>query len=427
MKKLIAVFCILFSLALYAQTPLKLVTFNSLTGKHSNVADITGVTSIYSPVGVLHPSTYAAIAPERDWYIFIGKSGNQPDRLYTVDIISGNTVYSTPAWFKDYFTEFYYSDTIEGLIGIYTDTAGTGATSLATCNLQTGAITILAPMNQPPRMATYNHETELYYFFKQSDTMLYWVCPALDLVDSAVFSMNFPNGAPFVSAAYRPMDMQCDELHNELYLLCNRQVNGPDGVGIIRLDMTSFTIDSNYSPPVMEPFAVSNEYHHLTFDAQNYNYVFPLLGNGTSGSRLYAADVAWGTAISFNMYDTINNEPGIFPYDSIVSNFAYHYTANTIYGVIEAASPTTGVAEVEANANWGIFPNPAGPSATIYVEEKLIGSNVVVSDITGRQMAAFNITSNYLKLNTAAWPAGVYVVSLIGDKLITTKKLVVQH
>lgn len=257
--------------------------------------------------------------------------------------------------------------------------------------------------------------------------MLYWVCPALDLVDSAVFSMNFPNGAPFVSAAYRPMDMQCDELHNELYLLCNRQVNGPDGVGIIRLDMTSFTIDSNYSPPVMEPFAVSNEYHHLTFDALNYKYVFPLLGNGTSGSRLYAADVAWGTATSFNMYDTINNEPGIFPYDSIVSNFAYHYTANTIYGVIEAASPTTGVAEVEANANWGIFPNPAGPSATIYVEEKLIGSNVVVSDITGRQMAAFNITSNYLKLNTAAWPAGVYVVSLIGDKLITTKKLVVQH
>lgn len=427
MKKLITGFCILFSLALYAQPPLKLVTFNSLTGKHSNVADITGVTSIYSPVGFLHPSTYAAMAPERDWYIFIGKSGNQPDRLYTIDIISGNTVYSPPAWFKDHFTEFYYSDTIEGLIGIYTDTAGTGATSLATCNLQTGAITILAPMNQPPRMATYNHETELYYFFKQSDTMLYWVCPALDLVDSAVFSMIFPNGAPFVSAAYRPMDMQCDELHNELYLLCNRQVNGPNGVGIIRLDMQSFTIDSNYSPPVTAPYSVSNEYHHLTFDALNYKYVFPLLGNGISGSRLYAADVAWGTATSFNMYDTINNEPGIFPYDSIVSNFAYHYTRNQIYGVIGAAPVTTAITKVEAKANWGVFPNPAGPSATIYVEEKLIGSNVVVSDITGRQLAAFSITSSYLKLNTANWPAGVYVVSLIGEKQITTKKLVVQH
>lgn len=427
MKKLLAVLGIVFSLALYAQPPLKLVTFSSLTGKHSNVADITGVNSIYSPVGFLHPSTYAAIAPEKDWYIFIGKSGNQPYKLYTVDVVSGNIVYSTPAWFKDHFTEFYYSDTIEGLIGIYTDTAGTGATSLATCNLQTGAITILAAMSQPPRMAAYNHETELFYFFKQSDTMLYWVCPALDLVDSAAFSMNFPNGAPFVRTTYRPLDMQCDELHNELYLLCNRQVNGPDGVGIIRLDMTSFTIDSNYSPPVMEPFAVSNEYHHLTFDAQNYRYVFPLLGNGTSGSRLYSADVAFGTATSFNMYDTINNEVGIFPYDSIVSNFAYHYTRNQIYGVIEAVSPTTSIEEVQANANWGIFPNPASPSVTIYAEEKLIGSNVVVSDVTGRQLAAFSITSNYLKLNTTTWPAGVYTISLIGDKQAITKKLVVKH
>lgn len=427
MKKLITCLCIFLSIALYAQTPLKLVTFNSLTGSHTNVVDIAGVHSIYNPVGVLHPTTYAAVAPERDWYIFIGKSGNQPYTLYTVDIISGNTVYSTPAWFKDHFTEFYYSDTVEALIGIYTDTAGTGATSLATCNLQTGAITILAPMNQPPRMGAYNHETELYYFFKQSDTMLYWVCPALDLIDSLPFTMKFPVGSPFPTVTYRPIDLQCDELHNELYALCHRQVNGPDGLGIIRFDMLSVLIDSNYSPPITEPFNVGGQYHHFTFDATNYNYVFPVLGNGITGSRLFAADVAWGTGVSFNMYDTINNEPGIFPYDAIVSNFAYHYMGNTVYGVIEAPSQTTAVAELDENNRWGIFPNPANQSVTVYTDENVDDSKIIVSDITGRQLAAFNVTSTYLKLNTATWPVGVYTISLISDRNTTTKKLVVQH
>ncbi|MFN8321029.1 MAG: T9SS type A sorting domain-containing protein [Chitinophagales bacterium] len=77
--------------------------------------------------------------------------------------------------------------------------------------------------------------------------------------------------------------------------------------------------------------------------------------------------------------------------------------------------------------SFGIYPNPASSSITIAVDKSMIGSNAIVTDITGRMIAAVQLTSTNTTLNTSGFARGVYLVKVqLPDETVTVRKFVVE-
>lgn len=72
-----------------------------------------------------------------------------------------------------------------------------------------------------------------------------------------------------------------------------------------------------------------------------------------------------------------------------------------------------------------IFPNPAGESFTIRVNENMIGARVTITDVAGRKMAAVSLTTRHSLLATHHLPNGVYFVTIESGKQNVTQKLII--
>lgn len=82
----------------------------------------------------------------------------------------------------------------------------------------------------------------------------------------------------------------------------------------------------------------------------------------------------------------------------------------------------TGLKTEMTSFNYALYPNPTNGSFIISVPETLIGKQLIVTDITGKQMAAVQLQTLNFKLETETWSAGIYLVKA-GN---TVKRLVVE-
>jgi hypothetical protein len=74
-----------------------------------------------------------------------------------------------------------------------------------------------------------------------------------------------------------------------------------------------------------------------------------------------------------------------------------------------------------------IFPNPANDLITISIDENFIGSTATITDITGRKMAAVQLSTVNRQLSTADFASGVYFVTVTDRQGgSTTKKLIIR-
>ena len=87
----------------------------------------------------------------------------------------------------------------------------------------------------------------------------------------------------------------------------------------------------------------------------------------------------------------------------------------------------TGLNNLSGNYEIRVFPNPASSSITVSVPEALIGSNLTVTDITGRQLANVLLTTANRELSTDSFANGVYFATIRKDGGVYSKKLMIQH
>ncbi len=86
----------------------------------------------------------------------------------------------------------------------------------------------------------------------------------------------------------------------------------------------------------------------------------------------------------------------------------------------------TGVENTLPDKLISIFPNPATNTITISVDESIIGSTAIITDITGRKIATVPLSSINFLVPTDNFANGVYLVSITGTgRNSAAKKLVI--
>ena len=89
------------------------------------------------------------------------------------------------------------------------------------------------------------------------------------------------------------------------------------------------------------------------------------------------------------------------------------YFADLTNKLYRIGTPNTAVTEI-VNSNFSVilFPNPARHQITIKADEKLIGSNFTVLNITGQMVRSGKINSDNTLLDVGDLPGGTYLVQL---------------
>ncbi len=318
---------LLFQFVAAQNTPLQIVTFNPVNAAMTVVAPVNDIDTVYKDADGMHPCDHGALAPERGWFIFIGRTDSTPYTLYTVNLANGQVVYSTPAWFAGNFKEYFYSDTIGKLVGIYTDTAANGQRYFASCDLQTGAINQLANTRALNPIATYSHTREVFYFLNRYDSTLYKADPVSGQIDSVALQLTDYTNI-FSPLTSRPIDLQYDDANQRLLALSYRQQNGPDYVILISANVSTGAISYLRTLDITAPFFVTDAFYHFVYDE-------------TADRYLYGGSAGMGTFLSSKSSNSTNDTlfmlypgPGnIFSDSVIVMNFAYDYVTQKIYGL----------------------------------------------------------------------------------------------
>ncbi len=114
------------------------------------------------------------------------------------------------------------------------------------------------------------------------------------------------------------------------------------------------------------------------------------------------------------------------PLGTVINNTAYIYfdfnapvVTNTTTNTI---SLSTGIASIgHPSSVIRLFPNPSNGNVTISVDERLIGSTAIVSDITGRVVSTVLLSTVNRQLSTNDFGSGVYFVT-VGNR---TQKLII--
>ena len=96
------------------------------------------------------------------------------------------------------------------------------------------------------------------------------------------------------------------------------------------------------------------------------------------------------------------------------------------YGNTDEASKSAGTTGIEEIPQilWTIFPNPAQESVTI--GNLPSGSNVNITDITGKKVYGTVIKNEQTTINTASLENGVYIIQITYNGVVANRKLIVR-
>ncbi len=85
-----------------------------------------------------------------------------------------------------------------------------------------------------------------------------------------------------------------------------------------------------------------------------------------------------------------------------------------------------GIADVDAEGNLSIYPNPASSMVTVSVSEMLAGAEVAIVDLNGRTVMTFTLNGTNGTFDVSKLGQGAYFVRLTGEQATTVRKLIVK-
>lgn len=88
--------------------------------------------------------------------------------------------------------------------------------------------------------------------------------------------------------------------------------------------------------------------------------------------------------------------------------------------------PSLSVKENALSASMKVYPNPATDKTVVSFEANGADAAVVVTDLSGKVISTFNTTAGQVEINTAAFAAGMYNVTVTSNNTSATTKLVVR-
>ena len=80
---------------------------------------------------------------------------------------------------------------------------------------------------------------------------------------------------------------------------------------------------------------------------------------------------------------------------------------------------------MDDNTKISIFPNPATDKAIVEWSNDIIINKIIVSDASGKIVLSQKTTTNSFQLQTSNWEKGIYFITLKGEQVEQTQKLVI--
>ncbi len=113
-------------------------------------------------------------------------------------------------------------------------------------------------------------------------------------------------------------------------------------------------------------------------------------------------------------------------YDAYVANICTDNINSVWSQLVSFETAGAGIADVDAEGNLSIYPNPASSMVTISVSEMLAGAEVTLVDLNGRTVATFTLTDNTATFDVSSLAKGAYFVRITGEQATTVRKLIVK-
>ena len=135
-----------------------------------------------------------------------------------------------------------------------------------------------------------------------------------------------------------------------------------------------------------------------------------------------------------NMTANITNDPNSTTDGKFSTLTAYGNTIvnNSTYGLATTAlKPVPGclvsINELENNSPFHVFPNPATTRLNIETDEKILGEQITISDIHGREVHSLQVIATLMNIELSHWDAGIYFLHLSNGRKIDHLKFIVSH
>ncbi len=152
----------------------------------------------------------------------------------------------------------------------------------------------------------------------------------------------------------------------------------------------------------------------ITSNVQPFpNFIYHNIGNYTANVR-FADSVGNDKTIIYQTYVVLDS--------AIKAQLLKKVTAST---VLDSATQKQLVAN-EDNSRIILAPNPTSNSFAVYINNGQHIENIEISDVFGRKcFSEYSPQSNIF--NVSSFSAGIYIVKILSNRVVTTQKLVIQR
>ena len=118
-------------------------------------------------------------------------------------------------------------------------------------------------------------------------------------------------------------------------------------------------------------------------------------------------------------------------YDVYVANICTETLASTwstkvTFETTDGGGSGEGIADVDAEGNLTLYPNPATTTVTLTVSELFADAELAIVDLNGRTVMTANVSNMTTTFDISTLTPGAYFVRLTGEKATTVRKLIVK-
>lgn len=100
----------------------------------------------------------------------------------------------------------------------------------------------------------------------------------------------------------------------------------------------------------------------------------------------------------------------------------YSTIITSIYDVLP---DLVGIQKIEGHTKFSVFPNPAIDNAIVEWSNDIVVNRIIISDAIGKVVLNQKTTTNSVQLQASNWKKGVYFITLKGEQVEQTQKLVI--
>lgn len=210
-------------------------------------------------------------------------------------------------------------------------------------------------------------------------------------------------------------------------------MNGASGMNLVYLSKASVSsITGAAGIPLTGVFTglTQQNYPRIAYSGNALAVVWKQIVNGTDQLALqFTNNLANGLSAGFDTVDLAN----ITNADVALANGKIFVVwqdngSGTVKFRSGTFTSTTGIPEAQQNL-FSIFPNPSSGLLTIHLASKSAGSQISITDVSGKNIFLKNISSGQsnLEVSTKAWGDGMYFITVRSEKTSSTQKLVINQ